>query len=291
MADGTKKPINEIKVGDKVLATNPKTGKTEPRTVLDTITSRGKKNLVQISVNQHDQRFWATRTSTGEQTISLASPQATGSAETLIATDEHPFWVAGDIGKWVAAADLRPGMWLRTSAGTQVQISAIKKWSAKDQEVHDLTVDVDHSYHAAAGETLVLVHNRCGIPGPSEHIGNVPIREYDTVSYRPTIPGFENHHAIMDAWLKNNAPGYKSRSGGSTTIALTPAHHSATKAVYRDWLQRNYGKPVGVRVDWKAMGPREILELSEEMFDAANVPQSARDTYYSELTRYLYGLR
>jgi hypothetical protein len=38
------------------------------------------------------------------------------------------------------------------------------------------------------------------------------------------------------------------------------------------------------------MGPREILGLSEEMFDAAGVPQAARDTYYGELTHYLYSL-
>lgn len=67
-------------------------------------------------------------------------------------------------------------------------------------------------------------------------------------------------------------------------------HHGATKQVFRDWLQANYGRPVGVRVDWQSMGPREILGLSEEMFDAAGVPQAARDTYYGELTHYLYSL-
>jgi hypothetical protein len=94
----------------------------------------------------------------------------------------------------------------------------------------------------------------------------------------------------MDAWLKNNVPGYKSRASGSTTIALTPADHSATKAIFRDWLEVNYGRRVGVAVNWSSMGPQEILGLSEDMFDSAGVPQSARDTYYSELTKYLYGL-
>jgi HNH/Endo VII superfamily toxin with a SHH signature len=71
---------------------------------------------------------------------------------------------------------------------------------------------------------------------------------------------------------------------------LSAADHGATKQVFRDWLQANYGRPVGVRVDWQSMGPREILGLSEGMFDSAGVPQAARDTYYGELTKYLYGL-
>ncbi|GAA4053645.1 RHS repeat-associated core domain-containing protein [Actinomadura miaoliensis] len=166
MADGTKKPINKVKVGDKVLASDPKTGKTEPRTVTDTITSRGKKNLVTISVDQHGQKFWATRTSTAEEMASPAkSPQAKTSPGTLIATDEHPFWVAGDINRWTKAVDLKPGMWLRTSAGTYVQITAIESWSKPDQRVHNLTVDTDHTYYVEAGDASVLVHN-CGNTPP-----------------------------------------------------------------------------------------------------------------------------
>ncbi|WP_243708330.1 hypothetical protein [Actinomadura sp. GC306] len=34
MADGTRKPIDKLKVGDNVLATDPDTGKTAPQTVL-----------------------------------------------------------------------------------------------------------------------------------------------------------------------------------------------------------------------------------------------------------------
>ena len=94
----------------------------------------------------------------------------------------------------------------------------------------------------------------------------------------------------MDAWAKENIPNYKSRASDSTTIALTKSQHDATKEVYRDWLRENYGKPVGVKVDWKNISPREIFNLAERMFDAAKVPQIARDNYYSEFNRYIYGL-
>jgi hypothetical protein len=139
MADGTSKPIEDVKVGDKVKATDPTTGKTTTQPVTDVITGVGQKNLVQITVDTDGER--------GHQT------------GMVVATDGHPFWVDGDLNKWVKAADLKPGMWLRTSAGTYVQITAIKAWT--QQQVHNLTVDTDHTYYVEAGNTPVLVHN-CG---------------------------------------------------------------------------------------------------------------------------------
>jgi len=71
---------------------------------------------------------------------------------------------------------------------------------------------------------------------------------------------------------------------------LTKAEHDATKAVYRDWLEARTGKRVGGKVDWATVSSREIFDLSERMFDAAGVSQVTRDAYYSEFTRYVYGL-
>jgi hypothetical protein len=127
-----------------------------------------------------------------------------------------------------------------------------------------------------AGTTPVLVHN-CG-------------NEYDITKYSDKTPGMEQHHGVMDAWAKKNIPGYKSRAGGSTTIQLSKANHDATKAVYRDWLEARTGKRVGAPVDWGTVSPREISDLSEQMFDAAGVPQTARDAYYSAFNRYIYNL-
>jgi hypothetical protein len=79
----------------------------------------------------------------------------------VIATDRHPFWVAGDSKKWINAADLKPGMWLRTSAGTYVQIEAVHVWT-QHQQVHNLTIDGIHTYYVEAGTTPVLVHNAGG---------------------------------------------------------------------------------------------------------------------------------
>ncbi|MEY9212451.1 polymorphic toxin-type HINT domain-containing protein [Thermobifida halotolerans] len=78
--------------------------------------------------------------------------------DTVIATDKHPFWVP-ELGQWVDAIDLAPGMWLQTSAGTWVQITAIQAWT-QAATVHNLTVQDQHTYYALAGETTVLVHNK-----------------------------------------------------------------------------------------------------------------------------------
>ncbi|MFS2291181.1 MAG: HINT domain-containing protein [Actinomadura sp.] len=49
MADGTRKPIDELKVGDKVLATDPATGKTASQTVLTAYDNAGTKHTASIT--------------------------------------------------------------------------------------------------------------------------------------------------------------------------------------------------------------------------------------------------
>ncbi|GLW12290.1 hypothetical protein Misp01_74180 [Microtetraspora sp. NBRC 13810] len=55
-------------------------------------------------------------------------------------------------------------MWLQTSAGTHVQLTAVKKWTTT-QRVHNLTVDDLHTYYVLAGATPILVHNSGGDDG------------------------------------------------------------------------------------------------------------------------------
>ncbi|MEU1879880.1 RHS repeat-associated core domain-containing protein [Streptosporangium sp. NPDC020072] len=137
MADGSTKPIEDVKVADQVVATDPVSGITATRPVVTLITGDGVKNLVDIMVDIDGDRGKAT--------------------DLITATDEHPFWVPS-LRIWVKAADLQLGMWLQTSAGTHVQITALQKRTAI-QRVHNLTVDGLHTYHVVAGDQAVLVHN------------------------------------------------------------------------------------------------------------------------------------
>ncbi|GAA1635539.1 polymorphic toxin-type HINT domain-containing protein [Actinoplanes couchii] len=139
MADGTARPIEELTAGDQVLATDPITGTTLAKPVTATISGSGDKKLVDIVVD-------------------------TG---TITATHNHPFWVA-DLAEWVDAEDLAPGQWLRTSAGTFVQISAIRHRGA-EARVHNLTVADIHTFYVRAGSASVLVHNCHVVLGVNPH--------------------------------------------------------------------------------------------------------------------------
>ncbi|WP_083840156.1 polymorphic toxin-type HINT domain-containing protein [Saccharomonospora xinjiangensis] len=145
MADGSAKPIEEVELGDRVLATDPETGQTVPRKVTATITGEGQKRLVEVTIDIDGEA--------GEQT------------ETITATDGHPFWVA-DLEEWVPAGELQPGDWLRTGSGSWVQIQSTNT-RTEAQRVHNLTIDDLHTYHVVAVETPVLVHNCGGTIEPS----------------------------------------------------------------------------------------------------------------------------
>ncbi|MFI6249984.1 polymorphic toxin-type HINT domain-containing protein [Streptomyces sp. NPDC051016] len=137
MADGTTKPIEQVKNGDKVLATDPDTGETAVETVTAEIVGEGVKHLVKV-------------------TIALGG----GKTAQVTATDGHPFWVP-ELHEWIDAKSLKPGELLRTSAGTYVQITAIARWTTQHATVHNLTVSDLHTYYVLAGGTSLLVHN-CG---------------------------------------------------------------------------------------------------------------------------------
>jgi RHS repeat-associated protein len=155
MADGTRTAIQDVRVGDKVQATDPTTDRTEAKPVTDVITGSGKKHLVEITVDTDGDKG-----------------KASGK---LTATDGHPFWLP-DRRRWADAKDLRPGDLLRTSTGTHVQVSAIRRFT-RSLTVYNLTVDGIHTYHVAAGGQNVLVHNCPNGAGNGGSSSGVP--EYD----------------------------------------------------------------------------------------------------------------
>ncbi|MFF3768885.1 polymorphic toxin type 27 domain-containing protein [Streptomyces sp. NPDC002232] len=123
------KPIEQIKIGDRVWSSDPVTGKKSLQRVL---------NLFNRSVDQ------LVRVET-----------ATGSVE---ATDSHRFWVESR--GWVEARDLRAGDRFRTKEGAteKVRGTALVKGTTK---VYNFEVENLNSYYVYAGPTPVLVHNEC----------------------------------------------------------------------------------------------------------------------------------
>ncbi|NJP30172.1 DNRLRE domain-containing protein, partial [Microbispora sp. SCL1-1] len=153
MADGSHKPIEEVGIGDEVLAADPVIGEVLAEPVLNVIEGRGDKDLIKITVD-----------------IDGPSGDKTG---VILATDQHPFW-SEDQGHWVNAKHLDPGTWLRTAAGTHVQITAVKSWTAHDQEVHNLTIAAVHTYFVVVDNTPILVHNAPCRPGTKFNVPAQP---------------------------------------------------------------------------------------------------------------------
>ncbi|MEV5935949.1 Hint domain-containing protein [Streptomyces sp. NPDC052079] len=120
MADGTLRDIEDLELGDLVPATGVETGESAARPVTDTRDNRGEKHLVTLTVDPDGKD--------GE-----AKPGK------VTSTDAHLYWLP-DYGRWVPAKDLAPGMWLQTSAGTWVQITAIDTAHRTDR-VYNLTVE------------------------------------------------------------------------------------------------------------------------------------------------------
>ncbi|PDP87835.1 hypothetical protein CQJ94_09945 [Glycomyces fuscus] len=134
--------------------------------------------------------------------------------DVVIATDGHPFWVP-DLGQWIDAVDLAPGMWLQTSAGTWVQVSAVQAWT-QAATVHNLTVQGVHTFHVTAGGLDVLNHN-CG--------GGTTV--YRGVSEKSGQTGMDNP-AFDDA-----VNGVANPRGGS---ASPESHHLGnTNSDYTSW--------------------------------------------------------
>lgn len=139
MADGSKKPIRDVKVGDLVVASDPATGVTGNRPVTHLIRHSGDHRMVEVTL---------------------------ANGTTLHATDRHPFWEATKR-KFAAAIDLKAGHKV-LSAGVAVAIVSASAYTA-DLTAYNLSVDDLHTYYV--GEAPVLVHN-CG-DGAAAQMENV----------------------------------------------------------------------------------------------------------------------
>ncbi|NUV77831.1 polymorphic toxin-type HINT domain-containing protein [Streptomyces fungicidicus] len=136
LADGIARAIEDIRVGDRVAASDPQVRLTATRPVTNTFTTEGDNDFTRLSV----------ATEHGPATVT--------------ATNNHPFWLADDQ-RWKNAGDLRAGDELRTPDGASVTVTEVRNQQGP-QRTHDLTVNDLHTYYVLAGATPVLVHNSNG---------------------------------------------------------------------------------------------------------------------------------
>jgi RHS repeat-associated protein len=233
LADGTSKPIEDVQVGDQVLATDPVTGLTESRPVVALIVGEGTKNLVEVTVDTDGARGDATGT--------------------VIATADHPFWL--DTAKrWADADELATGGWLRTDDRDLVRVLSVRVWS-QQQRVHNLTVDGLHTYYALADDTPVLVHNCGGSVGGHKAAcacatGGTPVGPRNAHlaggTHKSGVPFDAQGFPDFSAWRHPNVPDVRiqlsGRRGTDESRANKAANLSSTPSGYTWHHHQNCGK-------------------------------------------------
>ncbi|MBM2615793.1 HNH endonuclease [Actinoplanes sp. LDG1-06] len=135
MADGSTKPIRDIEVGDRVVATDPETGKT----------------TIQLVEALHD--------NLDHDLVNLTVTLPDGTKSVIHTTANHPFWDETSQ-SWTDAASLRAGHSLRTPAGDQVTVKSVVVLLAA-RHMFNVTVADVHTYYVIVSDLPVLVHN-CG---------------------------------------------------------------------------------------------------------------------------------
>ncbi|MFE3186843.1 Hint domain-containing protein [Streptomyces violascens] len=109
MADGTTKAMEDLRIGDKVMATDPQTGETRPETVTATITTPDDKHFTDLTLTND------------------ASPR--GPPAKITSTHHHPYW-SETRHQWTDAGELRVGEQLRQPDGILLTTMVVLETSA-----------------------------------------------------------------------------------------------------------------------------------------------------------------
>ena len=154
LASGKKIPISQLKVGDKVLATNVKTGKTQAEPVAAVLV-------------HHDTDLYDLTVKTSHGTAVIHT------------TTNHLFWDPYRK-QWRPASTLKKGEHLKTSDGTIATSDGGSTPKVRDGWMWDLTVpgNNDHDFYVQAATTAILVHNcptggRRGTPATQQQLDDV----------------------------------------------------------------------------------------------------------------------
>lgn len=169
---------------------------------------------------------------------------------------------------------------MRLADGSKAFVTAVRK-TERVEPVYNFTVDGFHTYHV--GEFGVWVHNtNCGeeLLGV---VGDFGVGRHGKMP-RPR-GGRESHHGVMSAYLKAIHPGLYS-ADLAPAILMPRANHNATKGVYLRW-RAEMRREMGGTFEWSNVSEIQIVKLSNQMMDAAKVPQATRSVYWDEYNKML----
>ncbi|HEX7957374.1 MAG TPA: RHS repeat-associated core domain-containing protein, partial [Pyrinomonadaceae bacterium] len=223
--------IQDLQLGDEVLAYDEAAGRVEPHRVVALFTRNA-----------------------GEEVLVGAG------GEVIRTTPEHRFWVEGE--GWVEAASLRRGDVLVSAGGEPVEVSGVGRRPA-GRLVYNFEVETAHTYFVSRAG--VLVHNQCKLLGfmktAWQQGGKKAVQEWSDQSvtlYRGTSYAAESQE-ILSGQLVSKAqragvsPGFFNRSliariWHSVTSDIPKSQYVSTtssKTIARDFADANVGKGNG----------------------------------------------
>ncbi|MFD4532919.1 ricin-type beta-trefoil lectin domain protein [Kitasatospora sp. NPDC058397] len=135
MADGSAKPISDIRVGDVVESADQGTATDQGGRTVSAQLVHDDEDLIDLDVTTD------------------------GAASTIKTTANHPFWDDTDHA-WVPAGKLTPGHALKADTGERVVVTTVRAIEGRAR-MYNLTVSQLHTYYVLAGSTPILVHNEC----------------------------------------------------------------------------------------------------------------------------------
>ncbi|WP_282703861.1 hypothetical protein [Streptomyces sp. CC219B] len=125
-----------------------------------------------------------------------------------------------DLHEWVAAGDLQRGQWLRTSAGTFVQITAVRSWS-QHKDVYVCRVFEVNSHGVATPRYKLRKKGPdVGAEDEGAHLTNRQALGEETERRRSAVAGAPNRAKDMaNAWPQ--ADGAADGIGGVVVAGIT----------------------------------------------------------------------
>ncbi|WP_445585622.1 ricin-type beta-trefoil lectin domain protein [Streptomyces resistomycificus] len=249
LADGSRKPIRDVRPGDLLLATDPDAG-----------TTRGEP---------------VTRTFSHPSTDLLDITLADGGR--LTSTPGHQLFVV-DRG-WTLASDLRTGDRLRMPDGALRTVAALRdRTEPKPRTVYDLTVSGLHTFYAVAGSTPVLVHN-CNDVALDER--SFPGQAHTLSDHvRPNRTTAEDK--AIEKTRKNNGRDTPNSvfEDQKTAQAVVDAALNDKAGMITTWMRGSKSE-----LDWSGfVGPKD-KSLGTVYYADRRTPTKAGNGYYIKLVR------
>jgi hypothetical protein len=189
LASGAAVPISQLRIGDKVVATNTKTGKTQAESVVGVLVHHDT-DLYDLNIRDH------------------------GRTAVIDTTSNHLFWVpgiGGHRGRWIKAAALHYGTHLRTPGARDTAV-VVGGYVPRQREgwMWDLTITPSHDFYVDTLAAAVLVHNVTCTMGDIGKPGDVIVlgRQEDTA----VAESWSGHLVLNDPawspagnieWIKN----------------------------------------------------------------------------------------